>query len=299
MGGRGRRRRRARSAGRAESTDPTRQPTSRWRAPREELSPGPGATLVAVAPRTIEVIDPRPDEPRSSLPRPAMDGRRGLARWKHRRPVPAGWSYRGDRPGSRTTRRTIAPIPPSPTVLALSDDGRLLAGASGSDGVIRVWSTSDGLERARFASTAGASRTMAWSAVDGRLLTISPRVGHAPGLGPEPVHQPRPTGDRIGARQHRARDGDGDRPRQPHPRRGLGVWAPVVRRPRLAGDPQGDGPRAGTHRLDGLRGRRTSGRDVGRRRSHLDVGSRGRAGRSPTSPDPSGRPRARTSVGRR
>ena len=55
------------------------------------------------------------------------------------------------------------------TALALSDDGSLLAGAAPRDGVIRVWSTVTGLERARFTPVLGDVAALAWAPGD-RLL---------------------------------------------------------------------------------------------------------------------------------
>jgi DNA-binding SARP family transcriptional activator/WD40 repeat protein len=72
------------------------------------------------------------------------------------------------------TGKSSRPFPrlPTPlTVMALSADGSLLAGAARGESLIRVWNTSNGVERATFTSSLGQVQALAWSPDATRLFS--------------------------------------------------------------------------------------------------------------------------------
>ena len=133
---------------------------------------GPGSSVTVVEPGHVQVVDIAQakvlwtaDVPQPSRVAVSRDGRHVAAI------TPAGVVSIID----METGMSTAPIPPldAPlTAVALSDDGSLLAGSGDRDSVIRVWSTTTGIEKARFASDLGPVGAMSWAPGGQRLFSV-------------------------------------------------------------------------------------------------------------------------------
>ena len=137
------------------------------------MFPGPGSTVTVVERGTVQRVDLARAEVTSTVSVPvtalvvaSTDGRLAAAS------SPDGSVELVDLQTGASSQR-IPNLGTGLAAMALSPDGSLLAGVEPRGGLIRVWSTSNGVERASFTSDLGHVHAVAW-APDGTRLYTTP-----------------------------------------------------------------------------------------------------------------------------